>query len=110
MAKLTFDEMAERLEDHFGTNAAVARALGISRRYYMKLLRGVKEGKYAQDAEDFRGRALQTRILMRIYCRYLGLSRTYRAFRKHQHEFLREWHPDRLKPGTKKFKKVNVRW
>ena len=91
----TFDEMAEILREELGSHSHVARALGLTVRHYLRL----------RHQPDLRDNAVQTLILMRVYCRIIGLSRVYKAFRKYKKDMVREWTSSNL---TKR--KIRVRW
>jgi len=95
MPKHTFDQMVEILHDDLGSHSHVARALGLTVRHWLRL-RTVPEARES---------AAQTIIMMRVYCRIIGLSRVYKAFRKHKREMVREWTSDNL---TKR--KIRVKW
>ncbi len=91
----TFEEMVEVLREDLGSHSHTARALGITVRHWLRL-RTVPEAREG---------CVQTLILMRVYCRLIGLSRTHKVYRKHKRELVREWTNDKL---TKR--KIRIRW
>ena len=91
----TFEDMVEILREDLGSHSHVARALGLTVRHYLRL----------RTVEQAKDRSIQTLILMRIYCRIIRLGRTYKPFRKHKRELVREWTSDHL---TKR--KIRVHW
>ncbi|MBW2180966.1 MAG: hypothetical protein JRG81_11455 [Deltaproteobacteria bacterium] len=91
----SFEEMVEILREDLGSHSHVARALGLTVRHYLRL----------RTIEQAKDKSIQTMILMRIYCKIIGLSRTHKRFRNHKRELVREWTSDHL---TKR--KIRVLW